>query len=144
MKNNLMKKPFGFTLIELMITVVIISIISAIAYPSYIEYIKKSRRVDAKNSLLDLASRQQKYYSINNKYSLNANDLGYPSLPYDVISNGNSFYKISIESNDSGKTWTATATAQGNQTNDKCGNFTITDKGVQSYSGANGTKSACW
>lgn len=139
------KSQIGFTLIELMITLSVISILSMIAYPSYQEYIKKSRRLDAKNSLLDLASRQQKYFSINNKFSLNANDLGYSSLPADIASsNGSSFYKLSIASTDGGKTWTATATAQGNQSSDKCGNFSITDKGVQSFSATTGTKNNCW
>ena len=66
----------GFTLIELMITVAIIGILSAIAYPSYESYVRKSRRVDAKNALLDLASRQERYFSVNNKYSTTAADLG--------------------------------------------------------------------
>ena len=60
----------GFTLIELMVTVAIVAILSAIAYPAYTEYILKSRRTDAKNALLDLAARQERFYSLNNKYSI--------------------------------------------------------------------------
>ncbi len=40
-----MKKAAGFTLIEVMITVVIIGILAAIAYPSYVQYIAKSTRL---------------------------------------------------------------------------------------------------
>ena len=36
-----MKKTHGFTLIELMITVVVVAIIAAIAVPSYQQYMRK-------------------------------------------------------------------------------------------------------
>ena len=42
----------GFTLIELMITVAIIGILASVAYPSYREYVNKSRRVQAKTTLV--------------------------------------------------------------------------------------------
>lgn len=135
----------GFTLIELMITVVVVSILAAIAYPSYQSYVLKSRRVDARNALLDLASRQERFYSVNNKYSLTASDLGYSNLPYDVPSSGStSYYQLSIASTDSGKTWTATAAPQGTQTNDVCASFTLDDKGTRANTGTGQSRSDCW
>ncbi|MCA3235771.1 MAG: prepilin-type N-terminal cleavage/methylation domain-containing protein, partial [Cupriavidus sp.] len=41
----------GFTLIELMITVMIIGILSAIAIPQYQQYVTKARRAEAKAGL---------------------------------------------------------------------------------------------
>lgn len=142
MKNH--HRLRGFTLIELMITVAIVAILAAIAYPSYQEYVRKSRRVDAKNALLDVASRQERYYSVNNKYALLATELGYTGIwPYSVPSSGsNSYYQLSVTSTDGGKTWTATATPTGAQAADTaCKNFTIDDKGAR---GVSGTATNCW
>lgn len=60
-----MKKQLylGFTLIELMITVVIIGIIAAIGYPSYRDYTAQARRVEGKKMLLALANQQEKFFS---------------------------------------------------------------------------------
>lgn len=51
MKKTLKTRQRGFTLMELMITVAVIGILSAIAYPAYQDYVRKSRRVDAKKCL---------------------------------------------------------------------------------------------
>jgi type IV pilus assembly protein PilE len=59
----------GFSLIELMITVVIIGIITAIAYPSYTGYIKQTRRSDAQIALTQAAAAQERFYSDCNTYA---------------------------------------------------------------------------
>ena len=56
-------KQSGFTLIELMITVVIIGILAGLAYPSYIDYVMRSKRSDAMNAVLSLQLNQQKIRS---------------------------------------------------------------------------------
>jgi len=53
----------GFTLIEVMIVVVIMSILAAIAYPSYTKYVTQSRRSDAHIALTRVAALQEKFYS---------------------------------------------------------------------------------
>jgi type IV pilus assembly protein PilE len=61
----------GFTLIELMITVVIIGILAGIAYPSYQNYTRDARRSDAQNILLQVAGLQEKFFSACGTYSVN-------------------------------------------------------------------------
>ncbi len=55
----------GFTLIELMITVAVVAILSAIAYPSYQEYVLRSRRVEAQSLLGEAAARQERAQYLN-------------------------------------------------------------------------------
>ena len=59
----------GFTLIELMITVVIIGILAAIAYPSYQNYTKQTRRSDAQIALTQAANQQEKFFTECNWYA---------------------------------------------------------------------------
>jgi len=67
----------GFTLIELMVTVVIVSILASIAFPLYLHQLREARRTDARSALTDLASREERYYATNNAYTSTASDVGY-------------------------------------------------------------------
>lgn len=51
----------GFTLIELMITVVVIAILGAIAYPSYTSYVQRGQRSSAQQLMADIANKEQQY-----------------------------------------------------------------------------------
>lgn len=59
----------GFTLIELMVTVVIIGILAAIAYPSYRNYVTQSRRSDAQIALTQAANQQERFFTECNAYA---------------------------------------------------------------------------
>ena len=76
----------GFTLIELMITVVILSIIVGIAYPSYTQWMVQTRRSDAQIALTHAANQQERFFTECNTYAGSltaarncaAGGLGYP------------------------------------------------------------------
>lgn len=56
-------RQIGVTLIELMITVVIVAILAAIAYPSYNNHVTRTRRSDAQSALMRIAALQEKFYA---------------------------------------------------------------------------------
>ncbi len=61
----------GFTLIELMITIVVIAVLSAIALPSYTDYVTRSKLAEAYAHLADLRVKMEQAYLDNRRYSSN-------------------------------------------------------------------------
>ena len=55
------KRQAGFTLIELMITVVIVAILASVAYPSYIQYVVRANRSAAQSFMYAVANKQEQY-----------------------------------------------------------------------------------
>lgn len=132
---TMMKFQKGFTLIEVMITVVILGILVAIAVPSYSSFITKSRRGDATNMLLDVAGEQQRFLSEQTRYARSLTELGYSN---DSMPSENGFYAISVSVPNPPTTFVLTATpvvgeAQENDT--ECGAFTLRSNGVQGADG---------
>lgn len=64
-----MKTEKGFTLVELMIVVVVVAVLAAIALPAYDEQSKRGRRADGKAFIMDIASRQERFYTQYSSYT---------------------------------------------------------------------------
>lgn len=58
----------GFTLIELMIVVVIISILAAVAVPSYSDYVARGKITDGLSALASYRVRVEQYFQDNRSY----------------------------------------------------------------------------
>jgi type IV pilus assembly protein PilE len=67
-KGISMRKQTGFTLIELMVTIVIIAILAAIALPSYQQYIQRGKITEATSNLSAMQLQLEKYYADNRMY----------------------------------------------------------------------------
>jgi type IV pilus assembly protein PilE len=63
-----MKQCRGFTLIELMITIAIISILAAVALPAYNDYVTRGKLAEAFNGLGDFRVRMEQFYQDNRRY----------------------------------------------------------------------------
>lgn len=68
MKTVTIRPHKGFTLIELIITVVVAGILGAVAYPSYLESVRKVRRAEARAALANLMHQQERHLAQNNAY----------------------------------------------------------------------------
>lgn len=64
--NKFMKKNSGFSLLEILITLAIISLLSAIAYPLYTQHVTQTHRKQAQIALFNLANQMERYYVENN------------------------------------------------------------------------------
>jgi len=85
----------GFTLIELMV-VVIASILLGIAIPSYMSQVRQSRRTEAKTAVLDLAGREERYFSTAVAYTTAAASLGYPNGLGAANPIGSGYYYLTV------------------------------------------------
>jgi type IV pilus assembly protein PilE len=61
-------KYSGFTLIEVMITVVIIGILAAIVIPNYSDYVRRSTLSEAFSTMSDLRVKLEQFYQSNRNY----------------------------------------------------------------------------
>lgn len=133
----------GFTMVELMIVVVVVSIIVALATNSYLNSVRKSRRADAKMVLFDTAQRFERCFAECNSYTAVC-PASCPLLPvtsaggnYAITAGGGSTIAASAF------TLVATPVAGKPQTSDtKCTSFTLTHLNVKSATGSNA--STCW
>ena len=143
------RRSGGFTLVELMITVVVLAIIVAIALPSYQAQVHKSRRADARNAILDLAGREERFLSIANSYSQTPSDMGYAVFPVTV---NNGFYQLNVTVPDPAQpgvtpSYSITATTFGPQVSDTdCASFSVNQLGQQSALTSGGAVNivTCW
>ena len=129
------KKQPGFTLIELMIVVAIVAVVLVIALPGYQQFTQRSKRGDAKASLLEAQLAQEKWRAEDTDYGTLA-ELG---IAADSISG---YYTLAVVAN-TGSTYTITATPKtgGPQVGDSCGTFAVNQDGplYASYASAD-----CW
>ncbi len=129
----------GFTLVELLITVVVVAILAAIALPSYRQYVIRANRTQAKQFMGDVANRQEQYFLDLRSYTGSIGAGGLVMTPptetaglytFATAAGGNDCLGATLQT--PGYTITATATggqaSDGNLCLDSVNNRTPADK----------------
>ncbi len=84
-------KQYGFSLIELMFALLIISILIAIVIPNYNNYVVQTRRSDGVAMLLGVMQQQERYFTERLTYTGDLTQLGFVANPLSEYSH----YQIS-------------------------------------------------
>lgn len=138
-----MRRTYGFTLIELVITVAILIVLATIAVPNYRNHVMRSNRSDAMAALTRIAAAQEKFYLQNNSYSAS---LGADGLDLDFRPDLGERYDLRITAADR-DSFTAQATAVDKQSQDKnCRVFRLDEQGRRyaEDAGKAVTTASCW
>ena len=127
----------GMTLIELLIVVAIVGILTAVAGPAWNDQVIKSRRADARNTLLAAQIEQEQYRANNLTYATSMSAMGMGSFD----STTRDYYRVEVVSADA-TGFLITATPNGNQANDStCNVFAVRQTGPE-HSGY--AALSCW
>lgn len=110
------KRPWGFTLIELMIVIVIVAVLVGLALPSYKDYVRKARRGEAQQLLMNWANMQEIWRANHTTYAAAA------ASPDGIPAPTHSAYVFSLEAA-TATTYSLQAEPQGDQAKDKCDGY---------------------
>lgn len=138
------KQQGGFTLMELLFTIVVVAVLAALAYPSYLEQLRKSRRADAKSALLACAQMLERFHTQVGHYSAG----GDPSVAAACVGTSRhghySLPKANVPTSANAPTFVIEAVPAATQAVDACGTFTYTQDGTRGVAGGSLPSSACW
>jgi len=138
MKYIYRSKMRGFTILELMIVLIVLGVLVALAYPSYVDYIRKARRGEAQQLLMNWSINQEIWRSNNPEYATT------DQLPAPTHSN----YTFTLPVR-SATAFTLKAVASGDQAKDHakdgtdCSTLNMNSAG-RKYSGDNTATLVCW
>ena len=157
------KGPGGFTLLEILITAVLLGILAAIAIPSYSAYVARGQRSAAKAALMQSAQFLERNYTAFGCYNQTSATCGTasavavtaPVAQYAPTDGGQITYALSLTTVTS-QTYALAATPCGTAgtcpagsnsafTDPQCGTLALDNTGTKTASGGTSTDTpTCW
>jgi type IV pilus assembly protein PilE len=143
--SHLKKTSGGVTLVELLITIVVVGILASVAIPSYRNHILRANRAEAKTALLSIAGGLERCFTRNNTY-VNADTTpctATASLPF-LVASGN--YKIDKDGDGiTANKFYLKAVPQAGQVKDvQCGTLTLDYANSRGVTGGTQSAQSCW
>lgn len=141
----------GFSLMELVIAMAIMSILVAIAIPSYQSYVRKANRAVAKSLISEIQSRQESFFADRKHYAANLVTLAYPSNVIFVAADGEpqsatfpqAVYSLTLQDlspSTNPVRYSISATPLNAQETDSCGVLSMRHTGRKTAAGG----ATCW
>ncbi|WP_371375196.1 type IV pilin protein [Thalassotalea aquiviva] len=135
----------GFTLIEAMFTVAIISIIAMIAVPSYMDSVNKAKRSEANQFLMEAAVEQEKFFIKNGTYTQDVTSAS--GLNFGSNYSNNQNYTLTVAAGPTGSITTSfelVATNAGG-TDASCAKIYLNSQSKKYATNSDGAQSTeCW
>ncbi|CAH9017734.1 type IV pilin protein [Candidatus Nitrosacidococcus sp. I8] len=133
-----MKKNAGFTLVEILISAIILMVLSSIGISSYLQITHQGRRATAIATLAENQLKLEMYKAKNGSYSNDLSQIGGTT--------GDDYYNYSISIATNNYILTATAISGTSQQNDSEGSVACTTLTLNGPGLGPGMKtpSACW
>ena len=131
--ENSRRSRRGYTLLEVLIVVAVVTVLAAIALPSYTNQLRRFARAEAQSFLTKAAATQQQFLIDRRSYAGNLTALNV--VPPAELA-GKYTFAVATAAGPP-PTFTLTATATGLQAQDACPTLTVDSRGSKS-------PNACW
>ncbi len=135
----------GITLMEALLALAVMGLLAAIALPVYESHLLRSRRMEARLELMEVAAEQERHRSRNGGYTADAWPLQTPTVSGRRRLTRNEHYEIEVRAcpgQNLSHCFVAIARARGKQARDECGELSLDSKGARGAGG--GEAGYCW
>jgi type IV pilus assembly protein PilE len=140
----------GFTLIETMVVLLILSVLASLAWPGYAGYLTRTRRMEGKVALVTAMLEQEQYHAAHHTYAAFSKAEPVDGLPWwSGNAAATSYYELDAEACPGSelrdcvrlRARPGTANVDARFRDPACGTLSLSSRGEQ---GADGSAARCW